>query len=89
MKEVSIIHDLTPRGLDLQVTYRFVSVLNDQGFLEGRYVPVVDGQKESATPAPETPASTATLGSSNGDGSPPLSGGETDVSPPEPALKTE
>lgn len=50
------------------MTYRFVSVLNEQGFLEGRYVPVVDGQKE-ATPsevdgAPSSspsPAATATI----------------------------
>lgn len=27
-----------------EVTYRFVSVLNEQGFIEGRYVPVVDGK---------------------------------------------
>lgn len=28
----------------MQITYRFVSVLNEQGFIEGRYVPVVDGK---------------------------------------------
>ena len=66
------------------MTYRFVSVLNEQGFLEGRYVPVIDGQKEAASPISETPA----LGSSNGDGSPPQSG-ESDVSTSEPALKSE
>ncbi|KAI5055097.1 hypothetical protein GOP47_0030242 [Adiantum capillus-veneris] len=27
-----------------QVTYRFVSVFNEKGFIEGRYVPVVDGK---------------------------------------------
>ena len=27
----------------VQVAYRFVSVLNEQGFIEGRYVPVLDG----------------------------------------------
>lgn len=27
-----------------EVTYRFVSVLNEKGFIEGRYVPVVDGK---------------------------------------------
>lgn len=27
-----------------EITYRFVSVLNEQGFIEGRYVPVVDGK---------------------------------------------
>eukprot|EP00250_Pteridium_aquilinum_P014272 c21881_g1_i1 orf=388-2619(+) len=27
-----------------EVTYRFVSVLNEQGFIEGRYVPIVDGK---------------------------------------------
>ncbi|BBN14269.1 ATP:ADP antiporter, AAA family [Marchantia polymorpha subsp. ruderalis] len=31
-----------------EVSYRFVSVLNEQGFIEGRYVPVVDGK-----PVPE------------------------------------
>jgi len=66
-----------------QVTYRFVSVLNEQGFLEGRYVPVIDGQKE-ATPAAVAQA-TAPLGLSNGDGST----GETDVPSSEPALKSE
>jgi AAA family ATP:ADP antiporter len=71
-----------------EVTYRFVSVLNEQGFLEGRYVPVVDGQKEAATPIPETPAQATTLGSNNGDGSAPQSG-ETDVPSSEPALKSE
>jgi AAA family ATP:ADP antiporter len=71
-----------------EVTYRFVSVLNEQGFLEGRYVPVIDGQKETVSPIPEPPAQTTTLGSSNGDGSAPQSG-ETDVSSSEPALKSE
>lgn len=28
----------------MQVTYRFVSFLNEQNFIEGRYVPVVDGK---------------------------------------------
>lgn len=27
-----------------EVTYRFVSVMNEQGFLEGRYVPIADGK---------------------------------------------
>jgi AAA family ATP:ADP antiporter len=71
-----------------EVTYRFVSVLNEQGFLEGRYVPVIDGQKEATSSVPKTPTPPATLGSSNGDGSPPQSG-ETGVTPSEPALKTE
>jgi len=66
-----------------EVTYRFVSVLNEQGFLEGRYVPVIDGPKEVS---PAAVAKTATpLGSSNGDGS----AGETDVPSSEPALKSE
>jgi len=50
-----------------EVTYRFVSVLNEQGFLEGRYVPVVDGQKEAtqsevdgAPSSSPSPAATAT-----------------------------
>ncbi|KAI5068587.1 hypothetical protein GOP47_0016932 [Adiantum capillus-veneris] len=27
-----------------EVTYRFVSAMNEQGFLEGRYVPIIDGK---------------------------------------------
>lgn len=79
---------------EVQVLYRFVSVLNDQGFLEGKYVPVIDGetQKSPAAP-PATPqsvsepasvASSTDLGSSNGDGSAVQEGG-TDVPTSEPA----
>lgn len=32
-----------PCAHGFQVAYRFVSVLNEQGFIEGKYVPVIDG----------------------------------------------
>lgn len=79
---------------EVQVLYRFVSVLNDQGFLEGKYVPVIDGQTQNSPAAPPaTPesasepaivASSTDLGSSNGDGSAVQEGG-TDVPTSEPA----
>ncbi|KAH7366072.1 hypothetical protein KP509_18G062100 [Ceratopteris richardii] len=60
-----------------EVTYRFVSVLNEKGFIEGRYVPVIDGRPvasqvgESAVIDPalpdQTPTTKKTLGDS-GDG---------------------
>lgn len=55
----------------MQATYRFVSVLNEQGFIEGRYVPVIDGQTEvSSQSLPATsPRPEQSSGSSNGDGS--------------------
>ncbi|CAM6014902.1 unnamed protein product [Sphagnum balticum] len=61
-------------GSCVQVTYHFVNVLNEQGFIEGRYVPIVDGQAVAAiTPAPI--ASTT-----NGDGSTEKQGkGERDI----------
>ncbi|CAM6056220.1 unnamed protein product [Sphagnum tenellum] len=46
-----------------EVTYRFVNVLNEQGFIEGRYVLAIDGQAMVAI-APAPMASTT-----NGDGS--------------------
>jgi hypothetical protein len=61
-------------GSWVQVTYRFVSVLNEQGFIEGRYVPVVDGQVVAAV-APAPIASTT-----NGDASTKKQGeGERDI----------
>jgi hypothetical protein len=61
-------------GSWVQVTYRFVSVLNEQGFIEGRYVPVVDGQAVAAV-APAPVASTT-----NADGSTEKQGeGERDI----------
>lgn len=66
--------------LGLQVTYRFVSVLNEQGFIEGRYVPVIDGQAMT----PQIPTPPTNLGSNNGDGSV-RKEGETDVPASEPA----
>ncbi len=51
-----------------------MSVLNEQGFIEGRYVPVVDGQAVAAV-APTPIASTT-----NGDGSIEKQGeGERDI----------
>lgn len=69
-------------------------MLNDQGFLEGKYVPVIDGQTVTfpvappatpeSTPEPPSVASSTDLGSSNGDGSA-LQEGGTDVPSSEPA----
>jgi len=69
-------------------------VLNDQGFLEGKYVPVIDGQTQNipaappatpeSAPEPASVASSTDLGSSNGDGSAVQEGG-TDVPTSEPA----
>lgn len=59
----------------MQVAYRFVSVLNEQGFIEGRYVPVVDGKTvvtQAAAPAPvvETTEPTVNGDASSSNGSP-------------------
>jgi AAA family ATP:ADP antiporter len=65
-----------------EVKYRFVSVLNEQGFLEGRYVPVVEGQAQPPAAPSETqvPSSETSplLETNNIDGSAAQSG-ETDV----------
>jgi AAA family ATP:ADP antiporter len=42
-----------------EVTYRFVSVLNEQGFIEGRYVPVMDG----STPMTQSDGNSVVLSS--------------------------
>ncbi|KAJ7550065.1 hypothetical protein O6H91_07G081300 [Diphasiastrum complanatum] len=49
-----------------EVAYRFVSVLNEQGFIEGRYVPVLDGQPMLGTPMTQAQDIT---GANNGDDS--------------------
>jgi hypothetical protein len=59
----------------MQVAYRFVSVLNEQGFIEGRYVPVVGGKTvikdaEVSAPPPVEESSESTE-STNGDASAP------------------
>jgi len=42
-----------------EVTYRFVSILNEQGFIEGRYVPVMDG----STPMTQSDGNSVVLSS--------------------------
>ncbi|KAL2620793.1 hypothetical protein R1flu_000998 [Riccia fluitans] len=61
---------------DREVQYRFVSVLNEQGFIEGRYVPVVDGKplpQGSVTPAEPLPR--------NGDARKPTEGEDSTDTP--------
>ncbi|KAL3681200.1 hypothetical protein R1sor_024156 [Riccia sorocarpa] len=58
---------------DREVQYRFVSVLNEQGFIEGRYVPVVDGK-----PMPQD----SEASSRNGDARKPTEGEESSDSSP-------
>ncbi|CAM6098466.1 unnamed protein product [Calypogeia fissa] len=69
-----------------EVAYRFVSVLNEQGFIEGRYVPVVDGKtlvKPAAAPVKESAGPTnGDAVSSNGQ---PKTGEDTDSPAAEPA----
>jgi hypothetical protein len=62
------------------VTYRFVSVLNEQGFIEGRYVPITDEPTLAGVATATIASTTPTVGSTNGDGSPEKQGaGEFDV----------
>eukprot|EP00271_Cylindrocystis_brebissonii_P017775 TRINITY_DN4759_c0_g1_i1.p1 TRINITY_DN4759_c0_g1~~TRINITY_DN4759_c0_g1_i1.p1 ORF type:complete len:708 (-),score=157.70 TRINITY_DN4759_c0_g1_i1:1050-3173(-) len=50
-----------------EVAYRFVSVINEQGFIEGRYVPIVDGQiLNPSAPPPKVPIVSEVLGNDNG-----------------------
>ena len=41
----------TTTGGTKEVTYRFVSEMNDQGFMEGKYVPIVDGDGSGGSAA--------------------------------------
>eukprot|EP00850_Spirogloea_muscicola_P007672 SM000039S14502 [mRNA] locus=s39:504238:507524:+ [translate_table: standard] len=61
-----------------EVKYRFVSVLNEQGFVEGRYVPILDGKPvldgklpaevKSSAPAPAAAAKIVSEAAGNDDG---------------------
>ncbi|KAJ7296263.1 hypothetical protein O6H91_17G072600 [Diphasiastrum complanatum] len=48
-----------------EVTYRFVSVLNEQGFIEGRYVPVFDGQAITSAPTKASTEISAVVNTEN------------------------
>eukprot|EP00897_Mesotaenium_endlicherianum_P006023 jgi/Mesen1/5449/ME000272S04784 len=62
--------------LKKEVSYRFMSVMNEQGFIEGRYVPIVDGRPITAAEAQALGVSDVRLGSTNGDGTSPGGGGQ-------------
>ncbi|KAJ7518793.1 hypothetical protein O6H91_20G008700 [Diphasiastrum complanatum] len=52
-----------------EIAYRFVSVLTEQGFVEGRYVPVLDSPTMSRTPLMQETQAGDDIGANNGDGS--------------------
>lgn len=79
----------------IQVAYRFVSVLNEQGFIEGRYVPVVDGKtvvKQAADGKTVVPVDES-AGPTNGDAATsngqPKTGEDTDSPATEPASSVQ
>ncbi|XP_002974477.2 ADP,ATP carrier protein 2, chloroplastic [Selaginella moellendorffii] len=67
-----------------EVTYRFVSGLNDKGFIEGRYVPVTPPTSETK-PAPSAKDEPVEATIENGSPSPESGGSDVDTTTREPA----
>ncbi|EFJ35963.1 hypothetical protein SELMODRAFT_404341 [Selaginella moellendorffii] len=71
----------------IKVTYRFVSGLNDRGFIEGRYVPVTPATPPTSVTKPVPPAKDEPVEAKieNGSPSPESGGSDVDTTTREPA----